>query len=80
MKRIAAGTLALAFLFPSAAFAQDVVYERETNYDFDDDYVDGQVIRPDGELIDGRRAGKESSLINIRANFISEMVQSVEDL
>jgi hypothetical protein len=78
--RIAAASLALFLLAPLPVLAQDTVYEEQTNYDFEDDYVDGQVIRPDGELIDGRRAGKESSLINIRSSFIDEMVQSVEDL
>jgi hypothetical protein len=80
-------------LVPSIAFAQGgpapemsgqqgsgVVYEDETAYDFDDEYVDGQVVRPDGELISGQRHGKESSLIRIRADFIPEMVESVEDL
>jgi hypothetical protein len=70
----------LCLAVPWTASAQDPVFESQTNYDFDDDYVDGQVIRPDGELIDGRRSGKESSLISIRSTFINEMVQSVEDL
>jgi len=80
-------------LVPALSFAQSgpapevggqrgsgVVYEEETAYDFDDEYVDGSVVRPDGELISGQRHGKESSLIRIRADFIPEMVESVEDL
>jgi hypothetical protein len=57
-----------------------VIYESETTYDFEDDFVEGQLVRPDGELVTGQRHGKESSLIRIRADFIPEMVQSVEDL
>lgn len=57
-----------------------VIYETETTYDFEDDFVEGQLVRPDGELVTGQRHGKESSLIRIRADFIPEMVQSVEDL
>ena len=57
-----------------------VIYEEETTYDFEDDFVEGQLVRPDGELVTGQRHGKESSLIRIRADFIPEMVQSVEDL
>lgn len=56
------------------------IYEDETTYDFSDDYVEGQLVRPDGELVTGQRHGKESSLVRIRADFIPEMVQSVEDL
>ncbi len=57
-----------------------VVYERTTTYDFEDDFVEGQLLRPDGELVTGQRRGKESSLIRIRQDFVPEMVQSVEDL
>ena len=57
-----------------------LIYEEETTYDFEDDFVEGSLVRPDGELVTGQRHGKESSLIRIRADFIPEMVQSVEDL
>jgi hypothetical protein len=68
--------------FAATAFAQSggVIYEDETSYDFEDEYVDGNVVRPDGELIAGQRHGKDSSLIRIRADFIPEMVRSVEEL
>ena len=77
---VIAGTIGL--LFGATAFAQDdgVIYEEESSFDFDDDIVEGQLIRPDGELIGGQRHGKESRLINIRADFIPEMVRSVEEL
>lgn len=79
MKRV---IFAAMFMIPAAGFAQSAeqLYEDETTYDFEDDYVEGQLVRPDGELISGQRHGKESSLIRIRADFIPEMVQSVEDL
>lgn len=71
-----------SLVLPTLAFAQQggVIYEDETSYDFDDEFIDGQVVRPDGELVSGVRHGKESSLIRIRADFLPEMVQSVEDL
>ena len=79
---IAAGLLLMAA--PAAAQDptgdEDVVYEENTEYDFDAEFVEGNVVRPDGALISGQRHGKESSLIRIRADFIAEMVQSVEDL
>lgn len=73
-------------LTAGVAIAQDessaggVVYEEVTEYDFDDDVVEGALIRPDGELLSGQRHGKESSLINIRSDFIPEMIRSAEEL
>lgn len=90
---IVAATLAI-FLIPASASAQDmpapevgqeqgdsnVQYKKETVYDFEGDDVTGSLIRPDGENITGETHGKTSSLINIRADFIPEMIESVEDI
>ncbi len=56
------------------------VYKKETVYDFDDDLVEGALVKPDGARIGGEIHGKTSSLIKIRADFIPEMIKSVEDL
>ena len=87
--------LALILAAPTAAFAQakgkagkagdaggdaGVVYKQKTVYDFDDDVVEGDLVRPDGEFIDTRRGGKISSLIKIRQHFIPEMLKSAEDI
>lgn len=58
----------------------DVKYKKKTVYDFDDDLVEGELQRPDGEYIDTRRKAKHSSLIKIRENFIPEMLKSAEDI
>jgi hypothetical protein len=72
-----------------AAFAQakgapaaggDVQYKSKTVYDFDDDTVEGDLVRPDGEFVDTRKGAKHSSLIKIRENFIPEMIKSAEDI
>ncbi len=52
----------------------------ETTYDFEDDLVTGDLVRPDGELLSVRRRGNRASLIQIREHFIPEMLKSVEDL
>jgi hypothetical protein len=52
----------------------------ETTYDFDDDLVTGDLVRPDGEQLIVRRRGRRASLIQIREHFIPEMLKSVEDL
>ena len=51
-----------------------------TAYDFDDDLVTGDLMRPDGEQLLVRRRGNRASLIQIREHFIPEMLKSVEDL
>jgi hypothetical protein len=53
---------------------------RETTYDFEDDLVTGDLVRPDGEQLIVRRRGRRASLIQIREHFIPEMLKSVEDL
>lgn len=63
-----------------AAKAGDAKFKKETRYDFDDDLVEGELQRPDGEYIDVRRKAKHSSLIKIRENFIPEMLKSAEDI
>jgi hypothetical protein len=82
--------LGMSLLAPALAFAQDakapaaggdsVSYKQKTVYDFDDDVVEGDLVRPDGEFVDSRRAAKHSSLIKIRENFIPEMLKSAEDI
>lgn len=65
-------------ILPASASAQDPA--GETTYDFDDDLVSGDLVRPDGELLNVRRRGRRSSLIRIREHFVPEMLKSVEDL
>lgn len=72
--------MALVLGAASVAFAQDDGAQQETTYDFDGDTVEGALLRPEGDLMSGTRHGKESSLINIRADFIPEMVRSVHEL
>ena len=57
-----------------------VVYKQKTVYDFDDDIVEGDLVRPDGEFVGSRRQAKHSSLIKIRQHFIPEMLKSAEDI
>lgn len=63
-----------------AAEGSDVQYKQKTVYDFDDDLVEGDLVRPDGEFVDSRKGAKHSSLIKIRENFIPELLKSAEDI
>ena len=68
-----------SFVWAGSARAQDAP-PPETTYDFEDDLVSGDLVRPDGEQLIVRRRGRRSSLIQIREHFIPEMLKSVEDL
>jgi len=57
-----------------------VAQDDTTTYDFEDDLVQGDLVRPDGENLLVRRRGARESLIKIREHFIPELLKSVEDL
>jgi len=63
-----------------APAAGGVQYKQKTVYDFDDDVVEGDLVRPDGEFAEVRSKAKHSSLIKIREHFIPEMLKSAEDI
>jgi hypothetical protein len=65
---------------PAGAGEDSVQYRAKTVYDFEDDTVEGDLQRPDGELVDSMRKVKHSSLIEIRKDFIPEMLKSLEDI
>ncbi len=65
---------------PAPAGGGDSGGAEATTYDFEDDIVDGDLVRPDGELLNVRRRGQRSSLIRVKEHFINEMLKSVEDL
>jgi len=76
---VIAALMAAISLSAGVAQAQDIP-RSETTYDFDDDLVTGDLVRPDGEQLIVRRRGRRASLIQIREHFIPEMLKSVEDL
>jgi serine/threonine protein kinase len=49
-------------------------------YDFEADIVEGELQSPDGELLTSVGKQKQSSLIEIRKDFIPEMLKSLEDV
>jgi hypothetical protein len=76
---VLAALIAAPQMWASGVQAQDRP-PSETTYDFDDDLVTGDLVRPDGEQLIVRRRGRRASLIQVREHFIPEMLKSVEDL
>jgi len=66
---------------PAAAGGdENVQYKAKTVYDFETDVVEGELQSPDGELLTSVNKQKQSSLIEIRKDFIPEMLKSLEDI
>jgi hypothetical protein len=82
-------TLALLTLLalPAAPLAQDkgepnpkVVYEKRTEINFEDDTIDGDLKRPDGEYVEARRKVSHSNLIRIREDWREKVMQASGEL
>lgn len=69
-----------ASVLGTSAIASVASAQESTTYDFEDDLVTGDLVRPDGEMLQVRRRGRRASLIRVREHFIPEMLKSVENL
>ncbi len=65
---------------PAPAAGGEAAGGSTTSYNFDDDLVQGDLVRPDGENLMVRRRGARESLIKIREHFVPELLKSVENL
>ena len=81
---------ALVAFSTSTALAQDkgekkgeggaVVYKKTTEFSFEDDTIEGDLTKPDGEYVEARKKVKHSNLIRIREEFKDKVMQSVGEL
>jgi hypothetical protein len=83
MKKLA--LIALVVFAAPAALAQqkgegNVRYNKTTTYDFEDDTIEGDLTKPDGEYVEARKRVKHSKLIRIREEFKDKVMQSVGEL
>lgn len=79
--------LSLAVALPLLASAQDkgqpapkVEYEKKTVINFEDDTIEGDLKRPDGEYVEARQKVEHSNLIRIREDWREKVMQSSGDL
>ena len=54
-----------------------VVYKKETELDFSDVMVNGELIKPNGAYVKNRRKTHFDALIELRANFRPELMQTI---
>ncbi len=79
---------AMLFLVPLGASAQDakgkpapkVEYEKKTVINFEDDTIEGDLKRPDGEYVEARQKVDHSNLIRIREDWREKLMQASGDL
>ena len=79
--------LLLMLLVPLSASAQEkkpqeprVEYEKKTVINFDDDTIQGDLTRPDGEYVEARKRVDHSNLIKIREDWREKVKQAAGDL
>jgi hypothetical protein len=66
---------------PEKAAAQPrVEYEKKTVINFEDDTIEGDLKRPDGEYLEARQKVDHSNLIRIREDWKDKVMQSSGDL
>ena len=79
----------LSFVAGGSAFAQKKgaakpaaggTADKVKNYDFSGDNIEGELIKPDGEMVNTRKFAEHTSLIRVRQDFIREIVKSADNL
>ena len=80
--------LLAALMLPLAALAQDrkaapepkIEYEKKTVINFDDDTIQGDLTRPDGEYVEARKRVNHSNLIKIREEWRDKVKQAAAEM
>lgn len=80
--------LTMLVLGPLGASAQEakaqpqpkVEYEKKTVINFEDDTIEGDLKRPDGEYVEARQKVDHSNLIRIREDWREKLMQASGDL
>ena len=76
----------LAVALPLASFGQakkpepKIEYEKKTVINFDDDTIQGDLTRPDGEYVEARKRVSHSNLIKIREEWRDKVKQAAAEM
>jgi len=81
MRLVTITLTALLLASSTAARAEETIeYEKNTVLDFDEDTIQGDLTRPDGELVDAKRRVSHSNLVRVRESFRDQVLESVGEL
>lgn len=79
--RIVVVVLGVLLMGTPEAFAQKSPGKKATReMDFEGDVVEAQFLRPDQSVAEALVRRKKSSLIQVRTDFVDEILKSAEDL
>jgi hypothetical protein len=59
---------------------EKVKYSKTTTINFEDDTIEGDLSKPDGEYVEARKKVRHSNLIRIREEFKDKVMDSVGEL
>jgi hypothetical protein len=63
------------------ASAQEAAGDDEPQvFDFEEDEISTDYLKPNTMMVEGLRRGRMSSLISVRLHFVDEIVRSAEDI
>jgi hypothetical protein len=72
--------LSAAAAEPPKAPEARVEYEKKTVINFEDDTIQGDLTRPDGEYVEARKKVDHSNLIQVREDWKEKVLQAPDDL
>jgi hypothetical protein len=74
--------MAALMMAPALAAAAEPAKKGEKTQvvNFEDDTIQGDLTKPDGEYVEARKAVNHTNLIRIREEFRDKVLQSVSDL
>jgi len=70
----------LYFLILMSLAKENVVYQKQTEIDFDEIDITGEMIKPQGILSKDKQIVKFNPLIELRTDWDLEMIQSVSEI
>ena len=75
-------TGSLAFVAPNVTAQDDpgLGDDEGQTFDFEEDEISTDYLKPNTMTVEGLSRGRMSSLISIRLNFIDEIMKSAEDI
>ena len=77
--------MSLVFLLTMSIGGSVLAQEAEDDegpqvFDFEEDEISTDYLKPNTMMVEGLRRGRMSSLISVRLHFVDEIVRSAEDI
>ena len=81
MKRLlSAVAVTAAIALSPASFGAEAEAPKDQQFDFDGDEVSTDYLKPNALLVEGLQRMQRSNLIQVRVDFVAEILKSAEDI